>query len=174
MISKIIPLNNSWEFTSHCTYAFLDGTEACGSVVRLPHTTRVTPFDYFDETDYQMDCAYRRYLKLDLREDQRVFLRLGAAGHHAEVWLDGKKISEHDCGYTAFETELTGEEWFRSDDLANDVHLLAIRVDSREDRNIPPFGHVIDYMTFGGLYREAELVITESSRISDVWDRFIQ
>ena len=32
-----------------------------------------------------------------------------------------------------------------------------MKVDSREDLNIPPFGYVIDYMTYGGIYRDVWL-----------------
>ena len=35
---------------------------------------------------------------------------------------------------------------------------LVVKVDSRESVNIPPFGFVIDYMTYGGLYREVWLL----------------
>jgi len=32
--------------------------------------------------------------------------------------------------------------------------VLAVDVDSRERADIPPFGYQIDYLTFGGIYRE--------------------
>ncbi len=35
---------------------------------------------------------------------------------------------------------------------------MTVRLDSREELNIPPFGGVIDYMTYGGLYREVYLM----------------
>ena len=33
-------------------------------------------------------------------------------------------------------------------------NILVVKVDSREVLNIPPFGYVIDYMTYGGIYRD--------------------
>lgn len=44
-------------------------------------------------------------------------------------------------------------------------------MDSREQQNIPPFGYVIDYMTFGGLYREVYLEVKEKAYIEDVFVR---
>lgn len=69
--------------------------------------------------------------------------------HEAQVFLNGERIGEHHCGYTAFSIDISkklriGEE-----------NVLTVRVDSRENLNIPPFGYVIDYMTYGGIYREA-------------------
>ena len=171
-MSKRIWLNNGWEFTEHCTYAFLDGTEECGCTVRLPHTCREVPYNCFDEGIYQMDCAYRRRLDTTgMASGSRVFFTVEAAGHHAEVYLNGTLIAEHNCGYTSFTAELTnaldlGKENETAE--ASGSHILAVRVDSRETLNIPPFGYVIDYMTFGGLYREAWIDVTDSWRIADV------
>ena len=44
-----------------------------------------------------------------------------------------------------------------------------MRVDSRESLNIPPFGNVIDYMTYGGIYRDVYIEIKNPTYISDVF-----
>ena len=155
-----IDLNRNWQFTEN----FDDFSAPV--TVSLPHTCRETPYDYFDESVYQMVCGYRR--TLDVPADwagKRVFLCIGAAGHSAEVFVDGVKCGDHRCGYTAFRTELTGAL------TPGRPAELAIKVDSRETQDIPPFGHVIDYMTYGGLYREAWLEITEQTYLSDVFVR---
>ena len=50
-------------------------------------------------------------------------------------------------------------------------NVLLIEVDSRESQDLPPFGRAIDYMTFGGLYREVYLDIREKYCITDVFAR---
>ena len=40
-------------------------------------------------------------------QGQRVFLVVGASDWHTTAWLDGKKLGEHQGGYTPFEFELT-------------------------------------------------------------------
>jgi len=47
--------------------------------------------------------------------------------------------------------------------------VLAVKVDSRESINVPPFGNVIDYMTYGGLYREVYLDVLDKTCIEDVF-----
>ncbi len=163
---EIINLNNGWEFTECCDEAFLNG---CGSFesVRLPHTCKTTPYNYFDESVYQMVSGYRKKLRLGkAAQGKRVFLVIEAAAHCATVFVDGKQCRrEHKCGYTAFEAELT-------DLLSTEREsVVAIKVDSRETRNTPPFGKVVDYMTYGGLYREVRLEIREQGFISDVFVR---
>jgi len=155
-----IELNRDWMFTEN----FADTGAA--RPVSLPHTCRETPYDYFDESAYQMVCGYRRTIAApESWAGRRVFLCVGAAGHSAEVYCNGTLVGEHRCGYTAFRVELTDALRIGADNE------LAVKVDSRETQDIPPFGYVIDYMTYGGLYREVWLEVTEPTYIADVFAR---
>lgn len=155
-----IDLNRDWEFTED----FRDFSDPV--IVSLPHTCRETPYDYFDESAYQMVCGYRRRIAAPEEwAGKRVFLCVGAAGHSAEVFADGVKVGEHRCGYTAFRVELTDAL-----KLGGETE-LTIKVDSRESQDIPPFGYVIDYMTYGGLYREVWLEVVEPTYLDDVFVR---
>ena len=156
---KILPVNNGWEFTPAVDNDFLRG-EGAAEAVRLPHTCKVIPYDYFDESIYQMVCGYRRRLDLSGRGDRRAFICFGAAAHDAKVYLDGELIGAHKGGYTAFEFELVTD---------NPAPLLAVELDTRESLNFPPFGKVIDYLTYGGLYREVRLEFREQSYIGDLF-----
>lgn len=163
---RMISLNFGWTFTPRFSAAFAAGENCEGAeTINLPHTCVETPYHYFDESLYQMVCGYRRTLSLPPdAEGKRVFLVVGAAGHSAQVYLDGAPVGQrHRCGYTAFTVELTP---FLSPDRES---LLAIEVDSRESLNQPPFGNVIDYMTFGGLYREVWLEIRDVSYLADIF-----
>ena len=171
-----IDLNDGWLFTPVWSEAFGrgDAAEAAASdaltaamawqSVRLPHTCRETPYDYFDESTYQMICGYRRVIDVPRSwRGQKVLLTVGAAGHSAEVYMNGRFVKSHHCGYTAFTVDL-------SDELRYGIpNTLAIRVNSREDQDIPPFGYVIDYMTYGGLYREVSLDIKAPAYLEDVF-----
>ena len=156
-------LCNHWEFTPQWSEAFARG-EGQGSAVRLPHTVKEIPLHYADSDAYQMICGYRR--KLELEESlagKRLFLQFDGAAHIATVFLNGQELATHRCGYTAFRVEITdavtlGEE-----------NLLAVRLDTRENPEIPPFGFVVDYLTYGGLYREVWLDIREKSHIEDLY-----
>lgn len=163
-----IYLNNDWQFTRSYDTSLheskVDGVAL--EVVRLPHTTVETPFNYFDEGIYQYNSAYRRVLKAE--ESWRgkcVLLTVEAAGHESEVFVNGASVYTHRCGYTAYTVDLAPHLRFGEDNV------LVIRVDSRETLDQPPFGFVIDYMTYGGLYREVYLDIKEQSHIKDVFPK---
>jgi len=155
-------LNNDWEFTSEWTADFLRGRGAFERV-RLPHTVRQMPLHYALDSGYQTVSGYRRLLRLpDDARDKRVFLRFEGAAHIATVFLDGRELMTHRCGYTAFDVELTGLMEPDRD------HLLSVRLDSTENGEVPPFGGTIDYLTFGGLYRPCYLYVKPQRFIRDL------
>ena len=133
--------------------------------VRLPHTVAVTPYNYFSPALYQMLSGYRREFKTQKSwKNRRVFVRFFAAAHEASVYLNGNLLGTHSSGYTAFSFELT--EYLAP---AGKTNVLAVRLDSRESLDIPPFGFVIDYMTYGGLYRGACLEVANENFIKDLF-----
>lgn len=161
--------NRGWTFFEEYTPALCEKETAGfpeGTEVELPHTAAVTPLHYFDESIYQKHCAYRKcFVPEKDWEGKRIFLNIEAAGHSARVYLNGILLTEHFCGYTAFQAELTAGI---RQEMEN---VLLIEVDSRESQDLPPFGRAIDYMTFGGLYREVYLDIREKYCITDVFAR---
>ena len=82
--------------------------------------------------------------------------------HTLHGYINGILAGEHKCAYTDFLTDIT--------DLLNDgENVIAIRVDSRERPDVPPFGGVVDYLCYGGIYREVFLVETPEIYIADVY-----
>lgn len=155
-------LNNDWEFTPEWSEEFLSGAGTY-EPVRLPHTVKETPLHYVDSESYQMICGYRRVLRVpDDAAGRRVFLRFDGAAHIATVFLNGQALTTHRCGYTAFRVEVT-------DALRPGDNLLAVRLDTTENPQVPPFGYVIDYLTFGGLYRDVWMDIRPRKMISELF-----
>ena len=159
-------LNRDWYFTTQFREELLTNgnyTEDMQKVV-LPHSCIETPFHYFDEHIYQMESGYKRVLTIPEEWRGKVLLlTIDGAAHDSTVYLNGTKIGAHHCGYTAFTIDITGKVRYGTDNE------LVIRVDSRENLNIPPFGFVVDYMTYGGIYRDVYLDILHPTYLSDVF-----
>ena len=85
-----LPLNEGWFFTPAWTPALLTATDGTGlSPVRLPHTVKELPLNYFDEAAYQLESGYLRFLDaLESWRGKCVELTFGAAGHEAEVFCN--------------------------------------------------------------------------------------
>ncbi|AIQ51428.1 glycoside hydrolase family 2 protein [Paenibacillus sp. FSL R7-0331] len=158
-----ISICDGWSFVENITNAFINFTEE-GTAVRLPHTSKEVPVHYMEESSCQMICGYRRHLNVpELWKGRRLFLQFDGAAHVADVFVNGEQLMTHYGGYTAFRVEITDKVLYGEDNR------IVVRLNTREDANVPPFGHVIDYMTYGGLYREAWLVLADQSYVEDVF-----
>ena len=153
-----IPFNNDWLFTSDYDAGF-DNAET----VRIPHTVREIPYNYIDCQDYQMLCGYKKsFFVPEDWQGKRILLRFDGAAHDATVYCNSKLAAHHACGYTAFTADLTEFLKFGQENT------VTVRLDTRENLNIPPFGFVIDYLCYGGLYRDVELEVRNSTYIKNV------
>lgn len=158
-------INDNWLFSEEFKSEYLcDKINDTFVEVRLPHTVKELPFNYFSEEEYQMVSAYRKVLFAPKEwSKKRILITFEGAAHYAEVFLNGEKIGEHYSGYTAFSFELTSKL------KIGEENILIVKLNSRESLNIPPFGNVIDYMTYGGIYRDVYLDIKEKTYIKDVF-----
>lgn len=152
-----IYLNNDWGFS-------FDFNSPKSVSVRIPHTVKETAFHYFSEDEYQTVSRYEKSLFAPEEwVGNTVLLTFDGVAHYAEVFLNDKKVGEHYSGYTAFTIDISEKL------IYGKTNLLVVKVDSRESLNIPPFGNVIDYMTYGGIYRDVYIDVKHSTYIADVF-----
>ena len=160
-----VPLNNDWQFAFACTDEFLRG-EVPGEPVRLPHTAKLLPWKCAQKEMYETVCGYTRTVFADPAwAGKEVRLVLDGAAHYPEVFLTGEPIAPEwnaHCGYVAQSFLLTNLKY-------GEDNRLSVRLDTRESLNQPPFGFLIDYLCYGGLYREARLEVTEPCHIRSVF-----
>ncbi len=161
-----IDLNKNWRFAPLFAEEMLrDDFESAGFLpVELPHTNKVLPFHYFNEADYQLISCYRKTLFAPKDwQGSLALLTFAGVGHVCEVYINGQKAGEHHCGYTAFTLDIAPYLQYGRENV------ITVKVDSRERSDTPPFGHVIDYLTYGGIYREVYLEIENPCGLSDVF-----
>lgn len=153
-------INNEWEYIDKWDDEFLNNAKA-DEVVRIPHNIQEMPLHNSNNESYQKIVGYRKKLQITKKDGKRYFIKFEGVGHLAIVYFNKKEIFEHKNGYTAFEVEIT-------DDITGNDEVV-VKVDSRESLNIPPFGFVIDYLTYGGIYRDVHLLERSESYISDAF-----
>jgi beta-galactosidase/beta-glucuronidase len=174
-------LNNDWRYDKTFHEEMLQNSydESAMEAVRLPHTNVETPFHYFDEKIYQFVSCYRKHIGVkDEWKGKRILLTFEGVGHVARVYFNENLVTTHYGGYTAFTADLTPYARFKETACSNtnsqetespNDNVLVVEVDSREDQNLPPFGNVIDYLTYGGIYREVYLDIKDEVYIEDAF-----
>lgn len=159
---QIIPLNHKWLYSDKPASANVP--ERAMSSVTIPHTNRMLPWHGFDEQDYTFVSHYKRHFRLPASlQGKRIFVDFGGVMTAAKVSINGKSLGEYKGGYTPFSFELTKDINWRGNNV------LAVEVDSTERKDIPPFGNLVDYMTFGGIYREVQIRAVPQMFIENVF-----
>lgn len=166
MSRHVLPLNRQWLYsdspTPGCTDPAFDDTTF--ERVTIPHTNRMLPWHSFDDRDYQFVSIYRRHLQVPSGwSGQRVFVDFDGVMTAATVTINGFQLGEHRGGYTPFSFELTSHLQWDGDNV------LGVEIDSTERNDIPPFGGRIDYLTFGGIYRDVHLRAVPDTFIENVF-----
>ena len=164
----VFPLNRNWRFSAQ---RFQNDTaigfdDSKFDQVTIPHTNKKLPWHSFDEKSYQFVSIYRRKFRLPPETHGRhVLVDFDGAMTASTVWINGQRLGEYKGGYTPFSFDLTQHINWDGDNL------LAVELDSAERPDIPPFGGQIDYLTFGGIYRDVHLRLVPSTYIENIFVR---
>jgi beta-galactosidase len=165
---SVLPMNRNWRYHP----GKIDAATAPGfddssfTRVVLPHSNVRMPWHNFDDKDYEFVSTYRRRFRLpQSAKGRRVFVDFEGAMTASTVWINGTSLGEYKGGYTPFSFDLTPYLHFDSENI------LCVHLDSTERADIPPFGNEIDYMTFGGIYRDVSLRIVLETYIYNIFAR---
>ncbi|MEG2350441.1 MAG: glycoside hydrolase family 2 TIM barrel-domain containing protein, partial [Hungatella sp.] len=150
-------INNNWGFKKSKNETL--------ERVDLPHTNHIVPYNYFNEKDYQFISYYEKKIILK-NPDKRYILSFEGIMTAFHLLVDGEDLGEYKGGYLPHRIELPG---FHGDPKT--IHLEVV-VDSTEREEIPPFGNIVDYLAFGGIYRDVYLYELESTFLSDAAIRY--
>jgi beta-galactosidase len=163
---QVFSMNRNWRYSRH----FVEGghekdfNDSGFDRVVIPHTNIPLPWHSFDEKSYEFVSLYRRRFKLPPEaRSKRVFVDFEGVMTASTVWLNGVRLGEYKGGYTPFSFELTPHLDFDGENV------LAVDVDSSERPDIPPFGYEIDYLTFGGIYREVSIRVVPSTFLENIF-----
>src|SRR5690242_2149176 len=164
----VLPINRGWRYSSKFVEGGHDKSfdDSGFDRVVVPHTNKRLPWHGFDEKGYEFVSLYRRRFKLLAEaKGKRVFVDFEGVMTASTVWINGTRLGEYKGGYTPFSFELTPHlDW-------DGENVLAVDVDSSERPDIPPFGYEIDYLTFGGIYREVALRVVPETFIENIFVR---
>jgi beta-galactosidase len=163
-----LPMNRGWRYHpgkiegAHA----VDFDDSSFERVVVPHTNVRLPWHNFDDKSYEFVSTYRRRFKMPAAaRDKRVFIDFEGAMTASTVWINGISLGEYKGGFTPFSFELTPHLRQKGDNV------LVVQLDSTERADIPPFGNEIDYLTFGGIYREVAQRIVPAVYLDNIFAR---
>ncbi|HEX3968353.1 MAG TPA: glycoside hydrolase family 2 TIM barrel-domain containing protein [Edaphobacter sp.] len=108
---------------------------------------------------YEGPIWYERDFEHTAKPDTRTFLHIGAANYRTFVWVNTKKVCEHEGGFTPFDCELTNV-------LKDGKNFVVISVDNTRIADGVPTLQT-DWWNYGGLHRDVSLVEVPTQFIDD-------
>jgi beta-galactosidase len=163
-----IPINRGWRYSPRKVEGAqtVEFDDSGFEQVVIPHTNVLLPWHSFDDKTYEFVSTYRRRFKTPRGlEGKRVFVDFEGAMTASTIWINGVSLGEYKGGFTPFSFELTSHLRRDGDNV------LVVQLDSTERADIPPFGNEIDYLTFGGIYREVALRIVPAVYLDNIFAR---
>lgn len=118
--------------------------------VDLPHTWNALDGQDGGNDYYRGTCVYEKsFCKPEFSEEECVYLQFHGVNASAGVFLNQKKIADHDNGYSTFRIDIT--------ELLKEQNELRVEVDNSVNQRVYP--QKADFTFYGGIYRDVELLI---------------
>lgn len=124
--------------------------------VCVPHANVITKHGYFSEQEFRFISWYRRHITpSEELAGRRFLLEFEAVSISATVYVNGTEVGSNKGAYTPFTIDITDQINVGQDNV------VAVRVDSRAHRDVPPEGGNLDFMIFGGIVRNVNLIVVD-------------
>jgi len=128
--------------------------------VQLPHAPKIMPLRQPWRPDFEGINWYRKQFRLSEDfTDSKLFIEFEGADQVTEVWINGIHVATHSGPYLPFTIDITEYAKF-----GNQGNVITVKVSNFVDQDIPVYGA---WYSYGGLYRDVNLHITDRLHISD-------
>ena len=159
--------NLNWYFCQgFCQERVRSGSTEGMEQIHLPHQVKTLTYNCFSHDDTQMISTYAKRFTLTAQEAaRRAVVEFDGVMTYFDLYVNGHLAGSHKGGYSRARMEITPY-------IHQGENTLFVMVDSHERDDIPPFGCVIDYITFGGIYRDVNLYLLPEAFLTDVLFRY--
>ena len=150
---QIYNFNNKWGFSKEAVEAPTTMPERW-NWVNLPHTWNNIDGQDGGNDLYRGTAFYAKELeKMDLPKADRYFLEIQGANSSAILYVNGKKLANHDGGYSTWRVDIT--------DVLEDKNLFVFELDNSANDRVYPQN--ADFTFYGGLYRNVNIIAVNES-----------
>ena len=157
---NVIKINDNWKFTKEHPED-ISGPEKCSGTewesITLPHTWNALDGQDGGNDFYRGTCWYAKELEVPtLGPDEEAWLEFRGAGMSSTVYMNGRKLSVHEGGYSTFRVNITKE--------LKKHNLLVVSVDNSKNDMIYP--QKADFTFYGGINRDVFLLIVPKAHFA--------
>ena len=152
--------NDNWQFVISDANVIEPNNTVEWQSVTLPHTAFVE--SKVMDGQWQGICWYKKTFSLKDAKGKQLIFHFEGAMNASEFWVNGKKAASHLGGYLPVVFDFTH--------LANidGENEILVRLDNNDNSITGPKPmQNLDFNMFGGLYRDAHLIIKDRLHITD-------
>ena len=150
---QIYNFNTKWGFSKEALEAPTTMPERW-NWVNIPHTWNNIDGQDGGNDLYRGTAFYAKELeKMDLPKADRYFLEIQGANSSAILYINGKKLANHDGGYSTWRVDIT--------DALEDKNLFVFEVDNSQNDRVYP--QSADFTFYGGIYRDLNIIAVNES-----------
>ena len=150
---QIYNFNTKWAFSKEALEAPTTMPERW-NWVNIPHTWNDIDGQDGGNDLYRGTAFYAKELeKMDLPKADRYFLEIQGANSSAILYVNGKKLANHDGGYSTWRVDIT--------DVLEDKNLFVFELDNSANDRVYPQN--ADFTFYGGLYRNVNIIAVNES-----------
>ncbi len=137
-----ISLNRDWTFF---------GPQGAAEQIDLPHTWNASDGQDGGNDYWRGTCIYKKTFSMPEFDPntQTVYLEFRGVNASADVELNGKKVVQHDGGYSTFRVEIA--------DVLCRENQMTVHVDNSVNDRVYP--QKADFTFYGGIYRDVMLLV---------------
>jgi beta-galactosidase len=139
--------------------------DASWTNVCLPHTPRLEKELLTGSDNYRGIHWYRRHFYLDNSySTKKIFIEFETGSIVSDIWVNGTAFPTHYGMNLPIIIDVSSAVVFGSTE-----NVIAVRLNNNDDATVPPgkTQATLDFMYFGGLYRNAHLYVTDKLHITD-------
>ena len=150
---QIYNFNTKWGFSKEALEAPTTMPERW-NWVNIPHTWNDIDGQDGGNDLYRGTAFYaKEFEKMDLPKADRYFLEIQGANSSAILYVNGKKLANHDGGYSTWRVDIT--------DALEDKNLFVFEVDNSPNDRVYPQN--ADFTFYGGIYRDLNIIAVNES-----------
>src|SRR5664279_1685109 len=163
---EVFSFNNGWYYHKGDVHGAekVNFRESDWQQVQLPHGVDILPEEASGGINYQGIVWYRKHFHLPGSiSGKHIFLHFEAIMGKCSIYLNGHLIKEHKGGYLPIVIDVSNKV------IRQAENVIAVMADNSNDASYPPGKpeYVLDFCYFGGIYRDAWLVVTSEVHITD-------
>lgn len=162
---KRIPINFAWHVKTYDDQDLIDFDVLACKKVDIPHQPIKLHNNYFSLKEIEQKYSYYYEIQnVDFNRYDHAFLIFEGVAIECDIYINNKHVGHNQNGYTPYKIDIKAHI-----NPTLEKQTVLVIVSGIEKKDLPPFGGVVDYLGYVGIYREVYLDLVNVNHLKDVF-----